>query len=116
MKANLEAMGVAADVKVYAGKAERMAYLKQQPPGRWSMVTNPPYGLRLGNPRRIDQLYYHVARACAQYRIAEVVALTPRRDSWLEAFAQAGYHPTLVQPVRYGRLEAFALRVELASS
>ncbi len=112
MQANLEAMSVAADVTVYAGRAERMAYLAQQPPGRRSIVTNPPYGLRLGDPRRIDRLYHDFARACARYGIAEVVALTPRRDSWLEAFTQAGYRPALVQPVRYGRLEAFALRVE----
>jgi len=114
MKANLEAMGVAADVTVCAGRAERMAYLEQQPSGRWSIVTNPPYGLRLGDPRRIDRLYHDFARACARHGIAEVVALTPRRDSWLEAFTQAGYRPTLVQPVRYGKLEAFALRVEPA--
>ncbi len=112
MKANLEAMGVAADVTVCAGRAERMTYLKRQPPGCRRIVTNPPYGLRLGDPRRIDRLYHGFAHACAQHGIAEVVALTPRRDSWLEAFTKAGYRPTLVQPVRYGRLEAFALRIE----
>ncbi|MDQ7041319.1 MAG: THUMP domain-containing protein [Rhodothermus sp.] len=115
MQANLEAMGVAADVTVYAGRAERMAYLNRQPPGRWTVVTNPPYGLRLGDPRRIDRLYHDFARACAHHCIMEVVALTPRHETWLEAFTQAGYRPVLKQPVRYGRLEAFALHVVAAS-
>ncbi|SHK47298.1 THUMP domain-containing class I SAM-dependent RNA methyltransferase [Rhodothermus profundi] len=115
MQANLAAMGVAADVSVHAGNAERMTYLEGMAGGRWTVVTNPPYGLRLGDPRRIDQLYRDFAQACARYTIGEIVALTPRRDSWLNAFAQAGYHPTLIQPVRYGRLEAFVLRVELAA-
>jgi len=115
MKANLEAMGVAADVTVYAGRAERMAYLERQLPGRWTVVTNPPYGLRLGDPRRIDRLYHDFACACARHRIMEVVALTPRHEAWLEAFTQTGFRPVLAQPVRYGRLEAFALRVVAAT-
>lgn len=107
MKSNFRHLGLEADILVQTGRAESLHYVQ---PGQYPcVVVNPPYGVRMGSPQRIKQLYSQFARACADKQIKEVAALTPRKDSWIKSFIHVGYHITMVQRVLFGRLNAYMI-------
>jgi putative N6-adenine-specific DNA methylase len=72
--ANAERAGVAGDIAVRTCALSAI----EPPPGPGALVTNPPYGLRIGDPAVIRNLYAqlgHVARAkCPGWTVALIAA------------------------------------------
>ncbi len=110
MKQNLAHFGWENNVTLYHGIAENLNYLEDD--AVKCIVTNPPYGLRIGSPHVIDLIYQNFAQACARKGIREVTALTPRKRSWLSSFRKAGYKEDLCMKITFGNLPVFIIRVK----
>lgn len=69
-RANAERAGVAGDVEVRRAPVSALA----PPPGTGWIVTNPPYGVRAGEPARLPRLYASFGRVlrdrCAGWQVA----------------------------------------------
>lgn len=75
--ANAERAGVAGDVR-FVVRAVSAVELPEGIPGPGCVVTNPPYGVRVGNPAELRNLYARTGavlrRTCAGWRLAIVSA------------------------------------------
>ncbi len=109
LKANLHHLDLRDKVTIHHGIAENLNYLPKDTVR--CVVTNPPYGLRIGRPFVIDLIYKNFALACARKGIHEVTALTPRKRSWVSAFENAGYTEEVCMKIVFGRLQVFLLKV-----
>jgi len=110
---NLESLGANDEVILYQGNAKKLSYLK---PGHPLVVTNPPYGIRVMRPSEVDQLYIEFAQSLHRAEIHEVVAITPKKHSWLDSFAKAGYHLISIQEIYYGDMPAFIMKHHIQQS
>jgi 23S rRNA G2445 N2-methylase RlmL len=98
-------------IQQFYGDASQLGYLPETFDG--IVITNPPYGLRLGNGFKVDQLYRNFARACRHHNIRSVTGITPRKRSWLESFESADYEIEQVLPVLYDRMTVWLMRHRL---
>jgi len=101
MKANVRAEG--AEVTVFHGDARTLNYVKK---GEVDVIiTNPPYGIRMGNPRAIKHTYYAFANSVKEKKIEEVVSIVGcgMGKVMASAFEQHGY-VVEKKPVLYGKL------------
>ena len=110
MKQNMAFLGVENDITIHHGDAEDLTYLNigDAP----CIVTNPPYGMRIGNPGIVKALYKNFARSCAEKQVEEITAITPRRHHWIVSFTSHGYKVDYMQRFYFGRLNVFMIRVK----
>ena len=105
---NLEHLGFAQGIELHVGSAATLGYVE---PGEIdAVVVNPPYGIRVSNPREADALYGLFAIACAAKRIDQVTTISPRKGPLLDAFARASYRPDVTRQVMFGEMRAFMVR------
>ncbi|MFW7381051.1 MAG: THUMP domain-containing protein [Oligoflexus sp.] len=104
---NLERLNLKEQVTLVHGNARRLSYLKPRHP---LVVTNPPYGIRVMRPSEVDELYRDFADALLHAEVQEVVAITPKKHSWLDSFAKAGYHLISIREILYGDMPAFIIK------
>lgn len=110
MKQNFSLFGFENEISVFHGDAEFLDYLN---PGDVNcIVTNPPYGMRIGNPGVVKALYKNFARTCADKHIDEIVAITPRRHQWITSFTSNGYKLDFMQRFYFGRLNVYMMRLK----
>ncbi len=99
LRRNAEA--VSARLRVFQGDAARLDYLAK---GEHSViVTNPPYGLRLGSPARTAELHEAFVKKAAEKGVSNLVLFMPRKrhvQALLESF---GFN-VKVSEVLYGKL------------
>ncbi len=104
---NAESAGV--DVHFFRWDARRIHELPFTPD---VIVTNPPYGLRIANPRVVLRLYDGFARSASLAGVERVVALSARWAELAESLETAGYSVEKVRGVLYGRLHTAIIRAE----
>ena len=110
MRQNFSGFGLENDIRAVQGKADHLSYIE---PGEMPcIVTNPPYGMRIGNPQVVKALYSNFARACAEKQVEEVVAITPRRHHWIVSFTSNGYKLDHLQRFYFGRLNVYLMRLK----
>ncbi|GIX06988.1 MAG: hypothetical protein KatS3mg115_1391 [Candidatus Poribacteria bacterium] len=113
MLANFQAFGIAGEVRVWQDDAR---LLKGVQAGEYRLiVTNPPYGLRIGNPRVVRELYRAFPLAAQDRGVEEIVLITPQRGWAQESLEAAGYRITETFRFLYGSLETFLLRAVIPS-
>ncbi len=77
------------------------------------IVTNPPYGNRIANPRVVRKLYYEFADRAAENQVRTVLVITSRWK-WMEsALETAGYTVEKSKFVLYGKLHTHMIRAKL---
>jgi tRNA (guanine6-N2)-methyltransferase len=70
------------------------------------IVTNPPYGLRIGSMKKIKELYSGFAESVRKTGIEKLVILTARYDLMSECLKKQGFALTKVMDTMYGNLPA----------
>ena len=104
---NAESAGV--DAHFFRHDARRIHELPFAPD---VIVTNPPYGLRIANPRVVLRLYDEFARSASLAGVGRIVALSARWAELAESLEAAGYSVEKVRGVLYGRLHTAIIRAE----
>lgn len=69
-----------------------------------TVVTNPPFGRRVGSTGILDELYGEACRSWARAGIARVATLAERRDCMRRALEGAGYEVRRAMAVVYGSI------------
>ncbi len=77
------------------------------------IVTNPPYGNRIANPRVVRELYFGFARRAAELGIPRIVTITSRWKWMEDALQNAGYRIDKSKFVLYGKLHTHLIRARL---
>ena len=77
------------------------------------IVTNPPYGNRIANPRVVHDLYYDFAENAARNGIPTVLTITSRWKWMEDALKEAGYRIEKSKFVLYGKLHTHMIRATL---
>jgi tRNA (guanine6-N2)-methyltransferase len=92
--------------QVDVGNARNMSLLG---PGEIDVViTNPPWGVRLGSSRGVDRTYRRFAHELCRLRVKEVVCLTSRKNSWMEIMGEAGWTMISLRSIDYGKMPVWA--------
>jgi tRNA (guanine6-N2)-methyltransferase len=108
---NFDHFGIAQHITVRQGLAETLSYVVQ---GEYTrIVTNPPYGMRIGSVKLTEQLYRNFAKASAEKEIREVVALTPLKKTWIHSFMDNGYSISHSRLAQFGNLHVSILIASL---
>ncbi len=108
MRGNFAEQGLADDIRVWEDMAETLDGIEV---GEYdTLVTNPPYGIRIGNPRVVRRLYDAFPMAALDKGIREIVVTTPRRTFICEALTGAGYDVVETREIRYGGLWSWIVR------
>jgi len=68
-------------------------------------VFNPPYGIKVANPRIIQRLYHGLARTLSDIVEDKVVTVTPRRNWMVKAMEEHGFDLVHDRWVRHGGLD-----------
>lgn len=110
---NVEAAGLATAVRVHCGLARDTDTLLRPGCVRRTVVTNPPFGRRVGNTRQVRRLYAEAAQAWSRAGVARVATWAEISTAMQEALAAAGYRITDTAPVLYGRFPVTCFRAEL---
>lgn len=105
-KENLSSLPGGDGVKVFQGDATKI------PVESNFVITNPPYGKRLGS-RKYKSLYYKFARHMKEERVENVVVLTYLYSLAKEAFLSSGYELKNEKIVMNGNLRSAALHFVL---
>ncbi|SME96661.1 THUMP domain-containing protein [Pseudobacteriovorax antillogorgiicola] len=108
---NLQYFGLKSEFRLYRGNAIKMSYLADDRDIP-SIITNPPYGIRVKNPKDVDILYQEFARAAKDRNVQEIVAITPRKRAWIAALEDVGYEISLIQPVDFGGLPTSIMKAK----
>lgn len=104
---NAESAEVADTVTFRKGDARRIDT------GADLIVTNPPYGQRIANPRVVHSLYYDFAESAAENSIQKIVTITSKWK-WMEgALKEAGYRIERSFFVLYGKLHTHVIKASL---
>ncbi len=77
------------------------------------IVTNPPYGQRIANPRVVRELYYEFTKRAADIGVPTVVTITSRWKWMEDALQEAGYGIEKSKFVLYGKLHTHLIRARL---
>lgn len=101
---NQAAAGLAGELQVLEGRAERLDELLPTSRGRRIVVTNPPFGRRVASTAVADDLYEAVAAACRRAGVVRIVTLSERGEAMAAALEAAGYRVRERIPVTYGSL------------
>jgi 23S rRNA G2445 N2-methylase RlmL len=108
MRGNLTAQGLADDIHTWEDMAETLAGVEV---GEYdTLVTNPPYGVRIGNPRVVRRLYDAFPKAAMDKGIREIVVTTPRQANICNALTEAGYEVVEQRQFLYGGLWSWIVR------
>ncbi len=90
------------DIKFCRGDAATLSYVKK---GEVDVVvTNPPYGIRMGSRWAIRRLYTKFAKSCASKEIRKLVVLTASPNLMKNALEDHGYHIVNDWDILYGKL------------
>lgn len=106
---NAARAGVQEAITLYEGKAERLPDIVTDTgidPAGGTVVTNPPFGRRVGDTSMLASLYGEAARACADVGVATIVTIAERSKPMEEALDGAGFELEAVLPVIYGSTPA----------
>ena len=104
---NAESAGVSDTVAFKKGDAAKLEDYADV------IVTNPPYGNRIANPRVVHRLYNDFAKRAAELGIPRITTITSRWK-WMEsALTSAGYKIEKSKFVLYGRLHTHLIRASL---
>lgn len=71
-----------------------------------TVVTNAPFGRRVGSTRMLAGLYREVVSACGRAGAGRIVVLVERRDEMESALLASGYRVSEARPIRYGSIAA----------
>ncbi len=99
-KENVRSAG-ARHVRCYRWDATRLEELPFTPT---HIVTNPPYGLRVANPRVTDELYAGFAESAAEAGAEEIVTITTKWKRMKHYLEGAGYDVEVKGEILYGKL------------
>ena len=92
--------------QIEVGNARNISSLE---PGEIDVViTNPPWGMRLGSSRGVDRTYRRFADEMRRLRVTEVVCLTARKHSWMEIMGEAGWTMISLRSIDYGKMPVWA--------
>jgi len=106
-KKNAESAGVSNTIVFKKGDAARLEERADV------VVTNPPYGNRIANPRVVHRLYNDFAKRAAELGIPRITTITSRWK-WMEgALTSAGYNIEKSKFVLYGKLHTHLIRASL---
>ena len=102
MRANFAAQGVSDRIESWKGDAGGLDHVDV---GSYPLiVTNPPYAIRVGNPRAIRALYGRFAKAAMDKGVERLVVTTPRSAWIVESLQQAGFRIGEARRILYGAL------------
>lgn len=104
---NARSAGVADTVVFEKGDATRLGEYGDV------VVTNPPYGNRIANPRVVYDLYHDFAERAADVGIPTVTTITSRWKWMEDALREVGYRIEKSKFVLYGKLHTHLIRVVL---
>ncbi len=104
---NVESAGVADTVVIKKGDARAFEEDADV------IVTNPPYGNRIANPRVVYDLYYDFAERAAEQGIPTILTITSRWKWMEDALKNAGYTIEKSKFVLYGKLHTHMIRATL---
>lgn len=108
MRGNFAAQGLFDDIHAWEDMAETLDRVEV---GEYdTLVTNPPYGIRIGNPRVVRRLYDAFPKAAMDKGIREIVVTTPRRAYICDGLIAAGYEIAESRQIRYGGLWSWIVR------
>lgn len=104
--ARLNVLAAGVEAEVYLGDSTRL--FEEVPELRdrefEAAVFNPPYGLKIANPRVVERLYHGLARVLSD--LVDVVAtVTPRRDWMVDAMEEHGFRLRHERWARHGGLD-----------
>jgi len=92
---NIKAAGLTEHVVIHAGLAEETDLLlprrREDDVRQRLVVTNPPFGRRVANPRQVDAIYRAVTLSWARADVRRVVTLAERAASMADSLTAAGY-------------------------
>lgn len=109
MRQNFAAQGILGEINVQEDDAERLEKVEE---GSFQLlISNPPFGLRFGNPRKARQTYDRVPSVAVDKGIDEIVMITPHSDWLAESGERAGLRLTDSIPFMHGDLENNMLRL-----
>ena len=111
MASNFDRMGVADAITLWEDDAERLEGVER---GDYRLlVTNPPFGQRIGRPALVKRLYDRLPVLAAEKGITEIVTMTPNGGWMVAALEQAGW--TITHRIRflYGDLPTMMYRAVL---
>jgi len=104
---NAESAGVLDTVVIKQGDAEAFKDYADV------IVTNPPYGNRIANPRVVHKLYINFTKRAAENSIPTILTITSRWK-WMEsALRGVGYRIEKSKFVLYGKLHTHMIRATL---
>jgi len=106
------AAGVAGHVRVILGDATELDRLVEVPGTYPLAVLNPPFGRRMGSPRKVERLYEAFCAAAARAGVERLVVLVELAELLEAALASAGYALRRRLPVRQGDLDVHVLYAE----
>ncbi len=88
-------------VRCFQWDATRLEYLPFTPS---HIVTNPPYGLRIANPRAVYELYAGFAESARLAGVEEIVLITTKWKRMKEYLEGSGFSVEVKGEVLYGKL------------
>mgnify|MGYP006419659151 FL=1 len=108
MRGNFAEQGFGDDIRTWEDMAETLDGIEV---GEYdTLVTNPPYGVRIGNPRVVRRLYDAFPIAAMDKGIREIVVTTPRQANICHALTAAGYKVVEQRHFLYGGLWSWIVR------
>ncbi len=108
MRGNFAAQGLADDIQAWEDMAEALDGVDE---GDYhTIVTNPPYGIRIGNPRAVRRLYDGFPMAAMDKGVREIVVTTPRQANICHSLTDAGYKVKEQRHFLYGGLWSWVVR------
>jgi 23S rRNA G2445 N2-methylase RlmL len=104
-RTNLEQFDVSSKVAVTLDDGASLAAVEQGQVD--TLVVNPPYGVRVLDPRQSDELTRRMALAARDKGVERAIVITQRKGPLQRHFAAAGYRTDEMRSVRFGEMPAF---------
>ncbi len=109
MKKNLKEQIIPCDcIDVYLKDAKKLNY----PYVPELVITNPPYGLRMGSKNKIHKLYEEFAKALYKNDVREVITFTAEQTKMIRELKKY-YEIKEIRRVLYGRLNTYLIKATL---
>lgn len=97
----INALSAGAKIKCFQWDASKIHKLPFTPE---HIVTNPPYGLRIADPRKVDILYRDFAYSAVKAGSKEIVAISTKWKRFAQYLENAGFDVKIKGKVLYGKL------------
>ena len=110
MRENFRVQGVAGRITSWLDDATALDGV--QPGTYHSIVSNPPYAMRVGNPRVVKALYERFPKVAMDKGVKEIVVTTPRSEWMVPALQSAGYEIREVRGIVYGALSSTVISAD----